>query len=77
MYVNAKMITVENIPGIGGGRDKDSSLIYLIHCKNICKCHNIPPSSTTINKQKNKKKTFGTKTMSLLPILGQKRKTMG
>jgi hypothetical protein len=25
-----------------------SSVIYLIHYKNLCKCHNVPPPSTTI-----------------------------
>jgi hypothetical protein len=24
------------------------SMIYLINCKNFCKCHNVPPPSTTI-----------------------------
>jgi hypothetical protein len=43
MLVNAKMITVETVPGIGGeGRKRavewvNSSMIYLIHCKNLCK----------------------------------------
>jgi hypothetical protein len=31
------------------------SMIYLIYCKNFCKCHNVPPPSTTIKKSKNKK----------------------
>jgi hypothetical protein len=26
----------------------NSSTIYLIYCKNFCKCHNVPPPSTTI-----------------------------
>jgi hypothetical protein len=61
MYVNAKMIPVETISGIGGGRDKgewwrgeNSGMIYLIHCKNLCKCHNVPlsPPSTTIKEKK-------------------------
>jgi hypothetical protein len=26
----------------------NSSKIYLIHYKNFCKCHNVPPLSTTI-----------------------------
>jgi hypothetical protein len=62
MYVNAKMITVETIPGIGGGEVKEnggrvnSSMIYLIHCKNLCKCHNVPPPSATIKGEK--KRTF-------------------
>jgi hypothetical protein len=58
-YVNAKMIPVETIPGIGGGGMKErgegvnSNLIYLIHCKNFykCKCHNVSPSSTTIKEK--------------------------
>jgi hypothetical protein len=28
----------------------NSSMIYLIHCKNLCKCYNVPPSSTKILK---------------------------
>jgi hypothetical protein len=33
----------------------NSSMIYidLIHCKNVCKCHNVFPPSTTIQKIKN------------------------
>jgi hypothetical protein len=27
----------------------NSSMIYLIHCKNFCKCFNVSPPSTTIN----------------------------
>jgi hypothetical protein len=55
------MIPVETISGIGGGRDKgewwrgeNSGMIYLIHCKNLCKCHNVPlsPPSTTIKEKK-------------------------
>jgi hypothetical protein len=30
----------------------DSSMIYLIYCKNPCKCHNVPPPSTTVKKKK-------------------------
>jgi hypothetical protein len=34
-----------------------SSIIYLIYCKNFCKCHNVPLPSTTIKKgEKNRKK---------------------
>jgi hypothetical protein len=53
MYVNIK-IPVKGTPGIGGGGIKEkvegvnSCMIYLIHCKNLYKCHNVPPSSTTI-----------------------------
>jgi hypothetical protein len=53
VYENAKMIPDETVPGIGGGRGlkesrrgMNSSMIYLIHSKNFCKSHNIPPHST-------------------------------
>jgi hypothetical protein len=48
MYINAKMRSVETIPGIRGGGYKgeqggvNSSVIYLIHCQNLCKCHMYP-----------------------------------
>jgi hypothetical protein len=48
MYVNAKMIPVETVPGIRGGEMWESSgrvnscKIYLLHCKNLCKCYNVP-----------------------------------
>jgi hypothetical protein len=50
MYVNEKMRPVETIPGMGGKKEGlrrmvegvNSSMIYLIYCKNLCKCHNIP-----------------------------------
>jgi hypothetical protein len=29
-----------------------SSMIYMIHCKNLCKCHNVSPSITTIKEKK-------------------------
>jgi hypothetical protein len=56
MYVNAKMIPVATVPGIGEGWWKtaqegvSSSMIYLIHCKNLWNCYNVPPPSTTIKK---------------------------
>jgi hypothetical protein len=28
----------------------NSNMIYLIHCKNFCKCDNVPSPSTTIKK---------------------------
>jgi hypothetical protein len=28
-----------------------SSIIYLIHCKNLHKCHNVPPPFTTIKEK--------------------------
>jgi hypothetical protein len=48
MYVNAKMKPIETVPGIRGGEIKESSggvnssMVYLIHCKNLCKCYNVP-----------------------------------
>jgi hypothetical protein len=50
------MIPVETVPGIGGGMKEssggvNSNMIYLIHCKNLCKCHNVLPSSTTIKEK--------------------------
>jgi hypothetical protein len=54
------MIPVETMPGIRGGGGKESgrgmnsSIIYLIHCKNFCKCHNVSPLSTTIKGEKRK-----------------------
>jgi hypothetical protein len=50
------MIPVETVPEMGGwgGRTvegRNSSMIYLIHCKKICKCCNAPTSSTTIRKK--------------------------
>jgi hypothetical protein len=54
MYENGKMRPVETNPGMRGGRIKEndggviSSMIYLIYCKKLCKCHNVPPPSTTI-----------------------------
>jgi hypothetical protein len=53
------MIPVETASGIrGGGRMKEtaeeviSCMIYLIHRKNLCKCHNVPPPITTIKEKK-------------------------
>jgi hypothetical protein len=43
MYVNSKMIPVETVPGIGEQwKGDNSSMIYLIHCGNLCKCYNVP-----------------------------------
>jgi hypothetical protein len=30
----------------------NSSMTYLTHCKNLCKCYNVPSPSTTIKKIK-------------------------
>jgi hypothetical protein len=52
MHVKAKMIPVETVPGIrrqGMAMERvNSSMTYLIHCKDLCKCYNVPPPSTTI-----------------------------
>jgi hypothetical protein len=54
MYVNGKMTPIETIPGMGRGVIKEndggvnSSMIYLLYCRNISKCHNAPTHSTTI-----------------------------
>jgi hypothetical protein len=31
--------------------DVNSTMIYLIYCKNFCKCHNEPPTSTKKRKK--------------------------
>jgi hypothetical protein len=42
MYVNAKMIPVETIPGLGGrGMKESGGGGELIYCKNFYKCHNV------------------------------------
>jgi hypothetical protein len=57
MYVNGKMRPAETVPGMGEGGMKEpgggvnSSMIYLIYCKNFSKCHSVPPPSTTIKKR--------------------------
>jgi hypothetical protein len=51
------MRPVETTPGIraeestGRVEGVNSSMIYLIHCKDLCKCHNVPPPITTIKKK--------------------------
>jgi hypothetical protein len=57
MCANAKMIPVETFLGIGGQEIKESSgrgssMIYLIHCKNLYKCHNVLPPNTIIKRGK-------------------------
>jgi hypothetical protein len=49
MYASAKMIPFETVPGIrrwGNKREQwrgvISSMIHLMHCKNLCKCYNVP-----------------------------------
>jgi hypothetical protein len=58
MYVNGKMVSVETIPGMGGqgeevrGKMMEGVNSNMIYYKNLCKCHNVPSSSTTKNKIK-------------------------
>jgi hypothetical protein len=46
------MRPAETIAGMVEG--VNSSIVYLIYCKNFCKCHNVPPPSTTIKKKEKK-----------------------
>jgi hypothetical protein len=36
--------------------EMNSTMIYLLYCKNFCKCHNVLSPSTTIKKKKKKKR---------------------
>jgi hypothetical protein len=45
MYVNGKMRHVKTIPRMEW---VNSSMIYLIYCKNFCKCHNVPQQNNKI-----------------------------
>jgi hypothetical protein len=64
MYVNAKMISHESVPGIRRGRRKESSwkaeFKYNIFdiLKEPCKCYKVLPLSTTIIKKRNKKESL-------------------
>jgi hypothetical protein len=47
MDVNRKMRPVKTIPGMGDKKmveGVDLSITYLIHCKNFCISHNVPPT---------------------------------
>jgi hypothetical protein len=52
------MIPIKTVPESGerGWRREveggNSSLMYLIHCKNLCKCYNVPTPSTTKKNEK-------------------------
>jgi hypothetical protein len=51
------MKPVETFPGMGGAvKGVNSSMIYLIKCKNLCKFYNVPSHTTTIKKQYKKQK---------------------
>jgi hypothetical protein len=61
MYVNGKKWDCSRKEERGDkgewSRGVNSSMIYLIYCKNFCKCHTVsPPSTKKQNKQTNKKK---------------------
>jgi hypothetical protein len=45
----------------------NSSMIYLIHCKNLCKCHNVPPTH-----HNNKGKFFFKKKMLAKSVSSQR-----
>jgi hypothetical protein len=50
------MILIETTPGIGGvgiTNSRGGEFMYdnLIHCKNLCKCHDVPPPSRTMKKK--------------------------
>jgi hypothetical protein len=56
-----KILPIETVLGmvVGEGLGRmmegmNSSLIYLTYCKNICKCHNVPPPSIIKNEKKQK-----------------------
>jgi hypothetical protein len=51
MHVNAKMIPVETVPGIGERGDEGEQWrgwikVYSIYYKNFCKCYNVCASIT-------------------------------
>jgi hypothetical protein len=60
MYVNEKMRPVETVPGIRGGKmgersgGRNSSMIYLIYYKNLCKCYSVHTVSTAMKKGNSK-----------------------
>jgi hypothetical protein len=71
MYVNAKMLPAVTVPGIREGRMRERSeggnsiMMYLIHCKNLCKCYNVP---TPCTKKKKKKEDTELKLALLCPV---------
>jgi hypothetical protein len=48
MYVNGKMIPFQKWEK--GRINDDVGRSEFKYCKNFCKCHNVPPLSTTIRK---------------------------
>jgi hypothetical protein len=59
------MISVETIARIRGWGIKksvkrvNSHMIYLIYCKNFCKCHSVPSNSTAIKTEVDRKNNKG------------------
>jgi hypothetical protein len=53
MYLSGKIISAKTVPGMGRVESRrmvegvNSSMIFLIYCKNFYKCHNEPPPNTT------------------------------
>jgi hypothetical protein len=45
----------------------NSSMIYLIYCKNLCKWHHVPPPNTTIKKKKKKRIQFEARCQWFIP----------
>jgi hypothetical protein len=71
MYVNGKMRPVETIPGMEGDKGEwwrvgDSSMIYLIHCKNFC----TPQCTPTQHKKKKCFKKVENNNKSIICIFG-------
>jgi galactitol-specific phosphotransferase system IIB component len=53
------MTPVETIAGMGERgivEGVNSSMIYLMYCKNFCKSHNVPLTSTTIKKKEEERR---------------------
>jgi hypothetical protein len=54
--------------------ETNSYMIYLIHCKNLCKCYSVPPSITTIRKKKEKHVQMSKITLKILNEVIQTKK---
>jgi hypothetical protein len=63
MHVNGKMILIGTILGMRAqgikenGEGVNSPMIYLIYCRNYCKCHNLPLPNTIVKFKKEKERT--------------------
>jgi hypothetical protein len=59
MNVNGKMRPIKTVPGMGARWIKkndggvNSSMIYLIYCKNFYKCHKVPHPAQQLKNQYN------------------------